>query len=197
MKNILRDILTSIIATIVFAIILCGVYPVLIWGIGELVFPWQTNGSLLTDKSGQVIGSKLIGQNFTEPQYFQSRPSAAGAGYDPTSSGGTNLGPTSQKLATMIQQNIAAYRKENNLSATSSVPADAVTASASGLDPDISLDNAMYQAPRVAAARKLPLSAVENLIQQNIDPRGLGFLGEEGVNVLTLNIALDNLQAAK
>jgi K+-transporting ATPase ATPase C chain len=197
MKNILRDTLTSIIATIIFAIILCGIYPVLIWGIGELVFPWQTNGSLLTDKNGQVIGSRLIGQNFTEPQYFHPRPSAAGSGYDPTSSGGTNLGPTSQKLATMIQQNIAEYRKENNLSATSTVPADAVTASASGLDPDISLDNAMIQAPRVAKARHLSLATVQGIIQQNIDPRGLGFLGEEGVNVLTLNIALDNLQAAQ
>jgi len=197
MKNILRDTLTSIIATILFAIILCGIYPVLIWGIGELVFPWQTNGSLLTDKSGQVIGSQLIGQNFTLPQYFQPRPSAAGSGYNPASSGGTNLGPTSQKLATAIAQNIAAYRKENNLSATSTVPADAVTASASGLDPDISLDNAMIQAPRVAKARHLSLSTVQGLMQQNIDPRGLGFLGEEGINVLTLNIALDNLQAAQ
>jgi len=197
MKNILRDTLTSIIATIVFAIVLCGIYPVLIWGIGELAFPWQTNGSLITDKNGQVIGSQLIGQDFTEPQYFHSRPSAAGSGYDPTASAGTNLGPTSQKLATMIQQNIAEYRKENNLSATSSVPADAVTSSASGLDPDISLNNAMIQASRVAKARKIDLSVVQGLIQQNIDPRGLGFLGEEGVNVLTLNIALDNLQAAQ
>ena len=197
MKNILRDTLTSIIATIVFAIILCGIYPILIWGIGELAFPWQTNGSLLTDKSGQVIGSTLIGQNFTQPQYFHPRPSAAGSGYDPTASAGTNLGPTSQKLATAVQQYIAAYRKENNLSTTSTVPADAVTASASGLGPDISLDNAMIQAPRVANARKIDLSVVQSLIQQNIDPRGLGFLGEEGVNVLTLNIALDNLQAAQ
>ena len=197
MKNILRDTFTSVIATIIFAVVLCGIYPVLIWGIGELVFPFQTNGSLLTDKSGQVIGSKLIGQNFTQPQYFHPRPSAAGSGYDPTASAGTNLGPTSQKLATAIQQNIAAYRKENNLAADVAVPADAVTASASGLDPDISLDNANLQAPRVAKARKLDVTAVEGLIQQNIDQRSLGFLGEEGVNVLTLNIALDDLQAAK
>src|ERR1700690_822995 len=161
MKNILRDTLTSIIATIVFAIILCGIYPILIWGIGELAFPWQTNGSLLTDKSGQVIGSTLIGQNFTQPQYFHPRPSAAGSGYDPTASAGTNLGPTSQKLATAVQQYIAAYRKENNLSTTSTVPADAVTASASGLDPDISLDNAMIKAPRVANARKIDLWVVQ------------------------------------
>jgi len=197
MKNILRDTLTSIIATVLFAIVLCGIYPVLIWGIGELAFPWQTNGSLLTDRSGQVIGSTLIGQNFTQPKYFHPRPSAAGSGYDPTASAGTNLGPTSQKLATEIGQNIAEYRKENNLLATSSVPADAVTSSASGLDPDISLDNAMIQAPRVAKTRKIDLSVVQGLIQQNLDPRGLGFLGEEGVNVLTLNIALDNLEAAQ
>src|SRR5271154_1897737 len=119
MKNIFRDILTSVGATIVFAIVCCGVYPVLIWGIGELVFPFQANGSLLMNGSGQVIGSKLIGQDFTLPQYFQPRPSAAGSGYDPTSSGGTNLGPTSAKLASMIAQNIAEYRKANSLSATS------------------------------------------------------------------------------
>ncbi len=197
MKNILRDIRVSIIATIVFAIVLCVIYPLVVWGIGQLLFPFQANGSLLTNKSGDIIGSRLIGQEFTAPQYFHPRPSAAGAGYDSSTSGGTNLGPTSQKLADAIKQNIVAYRTENNLSASSTVPADAVTASASGLDPDISLENAQLQAPRVASARKLNLSVVQGLIQQNIDPRGLGFLGEPGVNVLTLNIALDSLKAAQ
>jgi len=197
MKNIFRDIRTSVIATIVFAILLCGVYPLVVWGIGQLLFPFQANGSLITNKNGDVVGSRLIGQEFTGAQYFHPRPSAAGAGYDASTSGGTNLGPTSQKLADAIKQNIAAYRKENNLSASSTVPADAVTASASGLDPDISIQNAQLQAPRVAKARKIDLSVVQGLIQQNIDPRGLGFLGEVGVNVLTLNIALDAYQGAQ
>ena len=197
MKNILRDIWVSIIATIVFAIVLCVIYPLVVWGIGQLLFPFQANGSLLTNKNGDIVGSRLIGQEFTAPHYFHPRPSAAGAGYDSSTSGGTNLGPTSQKLSDAIKANIAAYRKENNLSASSTVPADAVTASASGLDPDISLQNAQLQAPRVASARKLDLSVVQGLIQQNIDLRGLGFLGEPGVNVLILNIALDNLKVAQ
>ena len=197
MKNIFRDIRISVIATIVFAIILCGIYPLVVWGIGQLLFPYQANGSLITNKNGDVIGSRLIGQEFTAAKYFHPRPSAAGSGYDSSTSGGTNLGPTSQKLADAIKKNIAAYRKENNLNASSTVPADAVTASASGLDPDISVENAQVQAPRVAKARKIDLSAVQGLIQQNIDSRGLGFLGEAGVNVLTLNIALDAYQGAQ
>jgi len=192
MKEFLKQIRISVVATLVFAVILCGIYPLAVWAFGQALFPWQANGSLITDASGTVIGSALIGQNFSEPQYFELRPSAAGAGYDPTASGGTNLGPTSQKLATMIQQNIAAYRAENGLSSSTPIPADAVTASGSGLDPEISISNAAIQAPRVAKARNIPLSAVVSLIEANTDGRSLGVFGEPGVNVLTLNIALDN-----
>ncbi|HUC02273.1 MAG TPA: potassium-transporting ATPase subunit C, partial [Candidatus Paceibacterota bacterium] len=134
MKELLKQIRISVVATLVFAVILCGAYPLVVWAFGQALFPWQANGSLIANASGTVVGSALIGQNFSGPQYFEPRPSAAGAGYDPTASGGTNLGPTSQKLATMIQQNIAAYRAENGLSSSTPVPADAVTASGSGLD---------------------------------------------------------------
>ncbi|HUC02228.1 MAG TPA: K(+)-transporting ATPase subunit C [Candidatus Paceibacterota bacterium] len=191
MKEFLKQIRISVVATLVFAVILCGIYPLAVWVFGQALFPWQANGSLITDASGTVIGSALIGQNFSGPQYFEPRPSAAGAGYDPTASGGTNLGPTSQKLATMIQQNIAAYREENDLSSSTPVPADAVTASASGLDPEISMANAAIQAPRVAKARNIPLSDVESLVEANTVGRGWGVFGEPGVNVLTLNLALD------
>ena len=192
MKEFLKQIRISVVATLVFAVVLCGIYPLIVWAFGQALFPWQANGSLINDASGTVIGSAIIGQNFSGPQYFEPRPSAAGAGYDPTASGGTNLGPTSQKLATMIQQNIAAYRAENGLSSSTPVPADAVTASGSGLDPEISITNAAIQAPRVAKARNIPLSDVESLIEANTDGRSLGVFGEPGVNVLTLNIALDN-----
>ncbi|HVM76671.1 MAG TPA: K(+)-transporting ATPase subunit C [Candidatus Paceibacterota bacterium] len=192
MKEFLKQIRISVVATLVFAVILCGVYPLAVWAFGQALFPWQANGSLITDASGTVIGSALIGQNFSGPQYFEPRPSAAGAGYDPTASGGTNLGPTSQKLATMIQQNVAAYRAENGLFSSTPVPADAVTASGSGLDPEISIANAAIQAPRVAKARNIPLSEVESLIEANTDGRSLGVFGEPGVNVVTLNLALDN-----
>ena len=191
MKEFLQQIKISVIATLVFAVVLCGIYPLFVWAIGQTFFPFQANGSLITNSTGQVVGSKLIGQNFAGPQYFEPRPSYAGAGYDATSSGGSNLGPTSQKLATNIQQAIATYRKENNLSATAMVPADAVTGSASGLDPDISITNATIQAPRIAKARKATLSDVQALINQNIDAKSLGIFGESGVNVLMLNIALD------
>ena len=191
MKEFLQQIKISVIATLVFAVVLCGVYPLLVWAFGQALFPFQANGSLITNSSGQVVGSTLIGQNFTGPQYFEPRPSYAGAGYDPTASGGSNLGPTSQKLATNIEQAIAAYRAENNLSTSTAVPADAVTGSASGLDPDISIANADIQAPRVAKARNANIADVQALINQNIDGRSFGIFGEPGVNVLTLNIALD------
>jgi len=191
MKELLKQIRISVVATLVFAVILCGAYPLVVWAFGQALFPWQANGSLIANASGTVVGSALIGQNFSGPQYFEPRPSAAGAGYDPTASGGTNLGPTSQKLATMIQQNIAAYREENDLSSSTPVPADAVTASASGLDPEISMANAAIQAPRVAKARNIPLSDVESLVEANTVGRGWGVFGEPGVNVLTLNLALD------
>lgn len=181
-------------ATFIMAVVCCGIYPLVVFGIAQTVFPWQANGSLLTDSTGTIRGSRLIGQQFTADRYFQSRPSAAGNGYDATNSGGSNLGPTSSNLMTTIAQRIADYRAQNNLATDTPVPADAVTASGSGLDPHISVRNAKLQAPRVAKARNLPLDKVWALVTANIDPAGFGFLGEPGVNVLALNLALDQLK---
>src|SRR5277367_1388878 len=157
MKNLFAGFGRSIVATIFFAVILCGVYPLVVFSAGQLLFSHQANGSLLVDKSGVVRGSSLLAQNFTGAQYFHPRPSAAGAnGFDATSSSGSNLGPTSSNLVANITANIANYRAENNIATNSPVynmiPADAVTASASGLDPHISLANAEIQTPRVAKA---------------------------------------------
>lgn len=191
MSNLLKQFKISIVATLVFTIVVCGIYPLVVWALGRALFPWQSDGSLITDKQGTVIGSTLIGQEFTLPQYFHPRPSYAGQGYDPTASSGSNLGPTSQKLATNIQQAIVTYRAENNLATSTPIPANAVTGSGSGLDPEISLDNAQIQIARVAKARGITSAQVEELIVKNTDNRTLGVLGESGVNVLTLNIALD------
>jgi K+-transporting ATPase ATPase C chain len=191
MNNFLKQIRIAIVATLVFAIVVSGLYPFAVWALGRVFFPSQAGGSLITNKQGTVIGSSLIGQQFTLPQYFHSRPSAAGQGYDSTASGGSNLGPTSQKLADQIKQRIADYRTENNLATSTEVPGDAVTASGSGLDPEISLANANIQVTRVAKARLITVAQVQDLIKQNTEGRSLGVLGEPGVNVLTLNIALD------
>ena len=197
MNNFIKDIKTSVIATLFFAVLLGGIYPLAVWAVGKVIFPRQAEGSLVTDANGQVVGSTLIGQQFTDAKYFHPRPSAAGAGYDPTSSGGSNLGPTSQKLADAIKQRVANYRTENHLAANAEVPADAVTASASGLDPEISLHNAQLQAQRVADARKMTLDQVQTLIDKNTDKRDLGVFGEPGVNVLLLNLDLDKANASK
>lgn len=192
MKNLFAEFGRSIVATIFFAIILCGVYPLVVFAAGQLLFPHQANGSLLVDQSGAVRGSALLAQNFTGAQYFHPRPSAAGAnGFDATSSGGSNLGPTSSNLVANITQNIANYRAENNLATNALVPADAVTTSASGLDPHISLANAESQIPRVAKARGLPEDRVREMVRQNTSGRDLGVFGEPRVNVMTLNFALD------
>ncbi len=190
--NILKEIKTALVLTLVLAVICCGLYPLAVTGVGQLLFSRQANGSLLKDKSGAVIGSALLGQNFNGDTYFNPRPSAAGnAGYDPTASGGTNFGPTSQKLIDSIKQRVADYRKANNLPDGQLVPADAVTSSASGLDPHISVKNALLQLPRVAEKRGLPVEKVRALVESHTDGRFLGLLGEPGVNVLTLNLALD------
>jgi K+-transporting ATPase ATPase C chain len=194
MKNIFAEFGRSIVATIFFAVILCGLYPLVVFGVGQLLFPHQANGSLLVDKSGAVHGSELLAQNFTGAGYFHPRPSAAGSnGYDPTSSGGSNLGPTSSNLVANITQNIATYRSDNGLATNAPVPADAVTASASGLDPHISVANAELQIPRVAKARGLSDERVRELMEQNTSGRDLGVFGEPRVNVMTLNFALDQL----
>ena len=178
-------------ATLALAVVCCGLYPLVIFGIGQLCFRDKANGSLLVDAKGVLRGSRLLGQQFTGEQYFHTRPSAAGNGYDATSSGGSNLGPTSQKLRDSIAQNVADYRSQNGLSTNAPVPADAVTASGSGLDPHISLENAQLQAARIAKARGLSVEKVRVLIDQHIDRADLGFLGDSGVNVLELNLALD------
>ncbi len=190
MNNLARELKTAIIATLVLAVVVCGVYPLAVLAVAQGFFPRQANGSLVIG-GGTIIGSSLLGQPFTESRYFHPRPSAAGAGYDATASGGSNLGPTSRKLVETVQARVAQYRTENGLAADATVPADAVTASASGLDPDISVKNALIQAARVAKARGWEKSAVEKLLRQHTQGRTLGLLGEPRINVLQLNLALD------
>jgi K+-transporting ATPase ATPase C chain len=245
----------SIIATLVLAVICCGVYPAIVWGLSQAMFHHKANGSLITkdgqptDNDAEAVGSELLGQPFSDAKYFHPRPSAAGNGYDPTSSGGSNLGPTSAKLFNGTTQpstqpsepptvsydgvklRTILYAQENNIDildpsqplksfqddkgnydqvklinafndadhpltfrAAKPIPADAVTASSSGLDPHISLANAEVQAQRVADARKLTVDRVNSLIEQSTDGPDLGLLGDPGVNVLKLNLALDNLK---
>jgi potassium-transporting ATPase KdpC subunit len=194
MKTLITEFGRSIVATIFFAVIVCGAYPLVVYGLGQLMFPRQADGSLMIDKSGKIWGSELLCQNFTSDKYFHPRPSAAGNnGYDPTSSSGSNLGPTSGTLYTNILQNIAAYRSDNGIPANVPVPADAVTESGSGLDPHISVANAELQIPRVAKARGLSQEKVRELVRENTSGRDLGLFGEPRVNVMTLNFALDGL----
>ncbi len=191
MKEFFAEIRGAVLATMALAVVCCGIYPLAVFGLGQLLFPDRANGSLIIDSSGVIHGSKWLGQPFSADKYFHPRPSAAGNGYDPTSSGGSNLGPTSKKLADSIAQNIADYRSQNGLATNAPVPADAVTASGSGLDPHISLANAGAQAPRVAKARGLKIEDVNALITQYTDNPAFGFVGNAGVNVLRLNLALD------
>jgi K+-transporting ATPase ATPase C chain len=192
MKELFSEIRGAVLATLVLAIVCCGLYPLIVFGISQALFHDKANGSLILDTDGAVRGSKLLAQGFTADKYFHPRPSAAGNGYDATSSGGSNLGPTSQKLNDAIKDRVGAYRKENGLKEDESVPADAVTASGSGLDPHISLRNADLQLPRVAKARAVSEEKLHELIRQNTDARDFGLLGDPGVNVLTLNRALDS-----
>jgi K+-transporting ATPase ATPase C chain len=191
MKALFTDLRAAIVSTLVLAVVCCGIYPVLIWGVAQAVFPTKANGSLITDAKGTVVGSCLLGQSFTGEKYFHTRPSAAGTGYDAASSSGTNLGPTSKKLNDAIVANIADYRKQNGLDDKTEIPADAVTASGSGLDPHISLRNAELQTARVAKARNISPEKVKELISAHTDRADFGFLGDPGVNVLKLNLALD------
>jgi K+-transporting ATPase ATPase C chain len=189
----LRHLGTSLRITIVTVIIFGLLYPFAMTGLSQVLFPYQAGGSLIK-VNGKVVGSAIIGQLWTKPQYFAGRPSAAGKGYDPTNTGATNLAPTSKKLIKSTADAIAALKKANP-DATLPVPMDLVTSSASGIDPDISPEGAYYQAPRVAKARNLPVDAVNKLIAAHIQGRTLGFLGEPHVNVLELNLALDDLSA--
>jgi K+-transporting ATPase ATPase C chain len=191
-ENLVQHLRTAILMVVVLTVLLGIVYPLLMTGIAQVLFPNQSNGSLLRDSSGNVIGSALLAQGFSQPQYFHPRPSAAGSnGYDATASGGSNLGPTNQKLIDNVQSNADAYRQDNNLAADAQVPVDAVTSSASGLDPDISIANALLQAPRVAAARGISEDQVRSMVNQYTEGRTLFVLGEPRVNVLKLNLALD------
>lgn len=203
------QILPAVLLTLTITVLTGMIFPCLIWGFSQILFPYQANGSLIV-VNGKTIGSELIGQQFNSPRYFTPRPSAAGRGYDPTSSGGTNLGPTSKKLILGLADdpstansdesfqgitNLAeAYRTSNELPYTTLLPADAVTRSASGLDPHISLRNAELQTARVAKERGLQSKDVTYLIEQTTEPRFLGIFGEPRVNVVKLNLALDELQ---
>ena len=205
----LKQLATSVVITFVLLLIVSGVYPFLVYAVSQVAFKHQADGSLVTNAQGQVVGSSLLAQGFAKPQYFQPRPSAAGNGYDPTASGGTNLGPTSDKLINGVHKpnlpggkpdpsdfdgvkDLAAeYRVTNGLAPNARVPVDAVTRSASGLDPDISVMNADLQAPRVAKARGLSTDQVMQIVRDNTQGRQLGFLGEPRVNVLDINLALD------
>ncbi len=180
---------TSVLFTVVTAVIFGLGYPLALTVLAHVIFPRQAAGSLIT-RNGQVIGSELIAQSFTTDKYFHPRPSAAGNGYDATSSGGTNLAQSNAKLPQRMQADIDKLHAENP---SQPVPIDAVTYSASGLDPDITPDNAYFQAPRIAKARGLTEDAVRSLISQHIQGRTLGFIGEPRVNVLDLNLALDDL----
>jgi potassium-transporting ATPase KdpC subunit len=193
MNEFFSHIRGAVVSTFVLAVVCCGLYPLIVYGISQGLFHDRANGSLILDFDGTVRGSKLLGQGFADPKYFHSRPSAAGNGYDAANSGGSNLGPTSQKLNHAIKERVAAYRAENGLNDSQSVPADAVTASASGLDPHISLQNAELQIPRVAKVRRISEDKLRELVRQHTDGRDLGVFGEAGVNVLQLNRALDQL----
>lgn len=193
----------AIVLTLFFVVVTGFVFPLVVTGIAQAAFPKQANGSLIRASDGTVVGSELIGQSFAKPEYFHPRPSAAGNGYDGANSSGTNLGPTSDKLINGVHDPknpsndfdgvkdlAAAYRKENGLSPDTVVPVDAVTRSASGLDPHIGVRNAELQAPRVAKARGLSLDEVRQRIRECTDPAFAGIFGEPAVNVLKLNLAL-------
>jgi len=192
MKPWLSEFRTSLLAVPALAVILCGLYPLAVWVLAHGLFPSRADGSLVV-RAGEIRGSSLIAQRFTAPGYFHSRPSAAGNGWDAGRSGGSNLGPLSKDLSEIVRRRVADYRTENGLPAGTLVPADAVTASASGLDPHISLKNAVFQARRVAGARGLTESYVRAFIEEWAEGRSLGFLGEPRVNVLALNLALDGV----
>lgn len=187
-----RQLLPAVAMIAIFTVLTGVVYPLVMTGIAQGVFGDEANGSLI-ERDGEPVGSALIGQPFTRPEYFHPRPSAAGEGYDAGASSGSNQGPTNPDLLDAIAERATAYRDDNDLTADADVPVDAVTASASGLDPHISVANARLQAARVATARHLALDEVLELVEDHTDERALGFLGEPGVNVLELNLALDSL----
>jgi K+-transporting ATPase ATPase C chain len=192
-----RQLVTGLLMTVALIVLTGVLYPLAVFGVGQVAFKDNANGSFVKNEDGQVVGSSLIGQAFLDadgnpdPNYFQPRPSAAGSGYDALKSGGSNLGPSNPTLLQSVADRVAAYRSFNGLPAGAEVPVDAVTASASGLDPHISVANAEQQAQRVADARGLPVDTVNSLISTHTADRSWGFLGEKVVNVLELNLDLD------
>jgi len=185
-----RQLVPALVIFLAFTVLTGLGYPLAVTAVAQVAFPKRADGSLLT-RDGQVVGSRLVGQAFTAQRYFHPRPSAAGEGYDAMASSASNLGPTNEELITAVRRRTAEYRAENGLAVDARVPIDAVTASGSGLDPHISTANARVQAARVARARGLALEEVLTLVGEHTDGRSLGFLGEPGVNVLELNLALD------
>jgi potassium-transporting ATPase KdpC subunit len=190
MKNLFKEIRISLVATLFLAIILCGIYPALVWVAAQAIFHNEANGSLIM-KNGHIVGSSLLAQRFTGAKYFHPRPSSAGDGYDAANSGGSNLGPLSKKLIEETGKRVRDYRVNNNLPPEVGVPADAVTSSGSGLDPHISLENAMLQAARVARMRGVSEEPLRSKITAHTEGRTLGIFGEPRVNVLLLNLDLD------
>jgi len=195
MSTFLRQLRPAVVVLALFTVLAGIIYPVVATGIGQLAFRDEANGSLIV-RDGHVVGSALLGQSFAGQAYFHPRPSAAGAdGYDGSASSGSNLGPLSPDLRSAVEQRVAAYRTENGLAADQAVPVDAVTASGSGLDPDISVANARWQAQRVATARGMSLDLVYELIADHTTERTFGVLGVPAVNVVQLNLALDDASA--
>jgi K+-transporting ATPase ATPase C chain len=187
----MKTMISALRTTIVTLVLTGLIYPFFMTGIAQVLFPWRANGSLVTDEKGQVIGSELIGQGFANPAYFQPRPSAAGEkGYDATASGGSNLGPTSKKLQDRIDDNLKRLKAENP-EAAGPVPAELVTASASGLDPHLSPESMLWQLPRVAKARGVARERIKAVVESRVEGRTFGILGEPRVNVLMVNLALD------
>lgn len=195
LRTACEELRPLIAVTLALLFITAVIYPLVVLGIGQGLFNHQANGSIVT-VNGQAVGSSLLGQEFAKAQYFHPRPSAAGSGYDASSSGGSNLGPGSKTLIDDVQQRVQAFIKENNLPAGTKVPVDAVTASASGLDPDISPATAALEVDRVAQARGVSPAAVQKLVGQYTSQPTLGFVGQPRVNVLELNIALDKTYPA-
>jgi potassium-transporting ATPase KdpC subunit len=194
MRALLRQLRPAVLTVVVFTLLFGVGYPLLSTAIGQVAFNDKADGSLI-ERDGVVVGSELIGQAFADPKYFASRPSAAGGGYDGSASSGSNLGPTSPDLLAVVEERAIAYRDANGLAPDEAVPVDAVTASGSGLDPHISVANARIQAPRVAEVRGLDAAAVLSLVDDYTDGRALWVLGEPGVNVVRLNLALDDLDS--